>query len=413
MVTIDGNEAAAHGDPVASVDLPWDVHPVMAATVDHWRRRESYIDTLSREGYIELVEAVRSGIQDLQSERYIDPGSIPEQVILHILPFTQGTLYVGNAESLAPEDITFVSDLAAAFSVAYARYLDFQALEAQNRQLEEALAQLGAAQQQLILQEKMASLGNLVAGVAHEINTPLGTIHSSQDTLQRAIERLRERLDDVNPGATDDARIVAVFRVLGDSSGAIATGVERVSEIVRGLRNFVRLDEAEQQLADLREGMDSCLTLLRGQMPEGIDVIRDYAEVAPLHCAPGRLNQAFTVLLTNAVQVLPDGGEIVVRVFDQDHEICVQVTDNGPGISPERLETIFDVGFRATDERVKMSYGLPTAYAIVHEHDGHIDIDSSVGEGHHRHRALASEVTLLDDAVIAALLPSPQQPPAE
>jgi len=140
-------------------------------------------------------------------------------------------------------------------------------------------------------------------------------------------------------------------------------------------------NEAEQQLADLREGMDSCLTLLRGQMPEGIDVIRDYAEVAPLHCAPGRLNQAFTVLLTNAVQVLPDGGEIVVRVFDQDHEICVQVTDNGPGISPERLETIFDVGFRATDERVKMSYGLPTAYAIVHEHDGHIDIDSSVGEG--------------------------------
>ena len=371
----------AQGEPVASVDLPCEVHPVIAATVDHWRRGEAYIETLDRKDYTQLVEAVQSGIQDLQGERFIDPASIPEQVIMHILPFDQGTLYVGNAERLSPEDVAFVSELASAFSVAYARYLDFQALEAQNRELEEALSQLGAAQQQLILHEKMASLGNLVAGVAHEINTPLGTIHSGQDTLLRAVERLQERLDDVAPGATGDARIAAVIRVLTDANGAVATGTERISEIVQGLRRFVRLDEAEQQLADLREGMDSCLALLRGQMHEDIRVVRDYAEVAPLCCAPGRLNQAFTVLLTNAFQILPEGGDIAVRLFDEGHEICVQVADNGPGIPPEQLERIFDVGFSATDARVKMSYGLPTAYAIVHEHDGHIDIESAVGEG--------------------------------
>lgn len=120
----------------------------------------------------------------------IDSATIPEQVVVHVLPFSQGTLYVANAGRLSPEDVAFVNELASAFSVACSRNLDFQALEAQNRRLEEALRQLGAAQQQLVLQEKMASLGNLVAGVAHEINTPLGTIQSAQDTLLCAVERL-------------------------------------------------------------------------------------------------------------------------------------------------------------------------------------------------------------------------------
>jgi len=131
----------------------------------------------------------------------------------------------------------------------------------------------------------------------------------------------------------------------------------------------------------LGEGLDSCLSLLQGQTPDGVDIVREYAEVGPLYCSPGRLNQAFTVLLTNAAQVMPDGGSITVRLFDEGHEVCVQVTDDGPGIPAERLEHIFEVGFSATDDRVKMSYGLPTTYAIVHKHDGHIDIDSSVGEG--------------------------------
>ncbi len=240
----------ARGDPVASVDLPCDVHPAIAAIVDNWRRGETFIDTLSRAEYVDLVEALQPGIRDLQSERFIELEEIPDQVVMHALPFVQGALYVANAERLAPDDVAFVSDLAAAFSVAYSRYLDFQALEAQNRQLEEALTQLGTAQQQLVLQEKMASLGNLVAGVAHEMNTPLGTIHSGKDTLQRSVLRLQERLDDIAPNSAADARIQAVFRVLDDANGAVATGVERVSEIVRGLRSFVRLDEAEQQVAD-------------------------------------------------------------------------------------------------------------------------------------------------------------------
>ena len=147
-----------------------------------------------------------------------------------------------------------------------------------------------------------------------------------------------------------------MFRVLSDTKGAVATGVERISEIVQRLRKFVWLDEAEELMADLREGMDSCLALLRGQMHEGINVARDYTEVEPLYCSPGRLNQAFTVLLTNAVQALPEGGSIAVCGLDEGDDVCVQVTDDGQGIPPEELESILDVGFRATDDRVKMSY---------------------------------------------------------
>ena len=110
-------------------------------------------------------------------------------------------------------------------------------------------------------------------------------------------------------------------------------------------------------------------------------MVRDYAEVESLYCAPGRLNQAFTALLTNAIQALHDGGQVTIRLFDEGHEVCVQVVDDGPGIPPEQMERLFDVGFRATDDRVRMSSGLPTAYAIVHEHDGHIHVDSTLGEG--------------------------------
>jgi signal transduction histidine kinase len=371
----------ARGDPVASVDLPWDVHPAMAAIVDDWHRGETHIETLTHDGYIDLVEASQAGIRDLQGERYIEVEEIPDQVVMHAMPFSQGALYVANAERLSTDDVAFVSDLASAFSVAYSRYLDFQTLEAQNRQLEEALTQLGAAQQQLVLQEKMASLGNLVAGVAHEMNTPLGTIHSGRDTLQRAVQRLRERLDDITPGAADDDRIQAVFRVLEDANGAVTNGVERVSEIVSGLRSFVRLDEAERQMADVQESLDGCLALLQSTMTDAITVVRDYAEVEPVYCAPGRLNQAFTSLLTNAIQALQDGGCLTLRLYDEGDEVCVQVADDGPGIPAEQLERIFDVGFSATDKRVRMSYGLPAAYAIVHEHDGHIDVDSTVDEG--------------------------------
>jgi signal transduction histidine kinase len=293
------------------------------------------------------------------------------------VPFEHG-IVAFIAPTLAQEHLTIAQELTAALSLGYIRYLDFQQLEEQNKTLEENLRLLRETQNQLVLQEKMASLGKLVAGVVHEMNTPMGAIRSSNDTLMRAVARMKEKLETVV--SDEDASMRSVFKVVADANRAMTTGVERVGQIVHSLRDFVRLDEAEHVMADPRVGMESTLTLLQPQL-EGITVGRQFESIEPLYCSPGRLNQVYMILLTNALDALRDDGEIGIRIFEADGHVCVRVRDNGAGIPPERLESIFEFGFSTSGPRVKMSAGLATAYAIVQEHGGDIKIESEVDVG--------------------------------
>lgn len=262
-----------------------------------------------------------------------------------------------------------------------------QALEEANRraalleELEEANRKLRATQAQLVQSEKMASLGQLVAGVAHEMNTPIGAIHSVHGSLSRATLKLRDRLVELAPGALEDRKVLASLKVLDDGAGVIATGSERVSAIVHRLRTFARLDEAELQLVDLHDGLEDTLVLTRHELKRGIEVVRDYGELPRIACYPGQLNQVFLNLVVNARQAMGEKGTLKLSTRDVGDGVEVHISDDGPGIRSEHLSRIFDPGFTTKGVGVGTGLGLAICYRIVEAHRGRISVVSAPGEG--------------------------------
>ncbi len=254
-------------------------------------------------------------------------------------------------------------------------------LSDKNQQLEQVLTQLRETQNEMITQAKMASLGNLVAGLAHEINTPIGAINSMRDTMARALERLRTAFQTSETSDGERRSLESALAVIAQSERVVADGVSRIAALVQSLRNFARLDEAEYQLVDLHEGIDSALTLLRPQFGGTITVVRDYGNLPRLYCSPAKLNQVFMSLLRNAIAAIDGVGQIAISSQQEGSEVIVAFADSGRGIPQERLERILDFGFARGAETVKMGFGLPTAHGIVHEHGGEIQIRSEVGQG--------------------------------
>jgi len=297
------------------------------------------------------------------------------------VPFEHGWIGI-RYRGADPVRAIRIDDCTAALSLGYLRNLDFQRLEEQNRALEEGLVRLRQTQAELVMQEKMASLGDLVAGVAHEMNTPLGAVISMHDTACRATQRLQDLLREALGEAYDDEKkIQSVFGVMDDADRVIREGTERLGEIVGSLRHFARLDEAEFQQADIHEGIDSALTLLKNRLGEQIVVVRDYGDIGLVYCSPCQLNQVFMNLLKNAAAAIEGRGEIRIATGKNAGVVRIRISDTGAGMPPERLERIFDFGFNAAGNRAKMKMGLATDYRIVQEHGGEIAIESQVGKG--------------------------------
>ena len=259
--------------------------------------------------------------------------------------------------------------------------------EARKRQevldeLERTNLELRETQGHLVQSAKMAALGNLVAGITHEINSPVGAIQSMQDTVGRAVDRLKETLVSRFPQDYEkDSGIRRPFEVIVNSSRVISQATGRVTEIMRNLRSFARLDEAEFQVANLEEGLDSTLAVMGSQVGSRISVVKEYEGIDSIFCSPGQLNQVFMHLLKNATQAISDRGEIRIITSQDQEKVHVRIRDTGVGIPPEQLDHIFDLGFRAGGERMKMGLGLVADYNIVQAHRGGIQIQSEVGTG--------------------------------
>ena len=259
-----------------------------------------------------------------------------------------------------------------------------QTLQEQNRELEEALAELRQTQNQMIVQEKMAALGNLVAGIAHELNTPLGTVKSAADVSARGLARIRDVLgagksiDEVRQGQTLDR----VLKALGDNSQATTEAIERLSRIVGSLKTFTHLDRAEYERVDVHEGLDSALTLMEPRFGARVKVVRDYGELPPLNCYPQELNQVYMSLLLNACQAFEgDSGQIRISTRAEEGFVSIEFGDDGRGIPADRLANIFEPSFASKEGRVAMGMGLSLSYNIVRKHAGTLEIDSEPGRG--------------------------------
>ena len=246
-------------------------------------------------------------------------------------------------------------------------------LESTNRELRET-------QMVLIQTEKMASLGNLVAGVAHEINTPVGAVSSNADLMRRALTKLRQSIGESRIHENRD--LERAFTALEHVASVNREACDRIVTIVRGLRNFARLDEAERKRVDVHEGIESTLTLLHHKLKQRIDVLREFGDLPEIECFPSRLNQVFMNLLVNAIQAIDGEGTITVRTSASDACIRLEFRDSGRGVPPDVLPRIFDPGFTTKGVGVGSGLGLAICYQIVREdHGGEISVDSKPGEG--------------------------------
>ena len=258
-----------------------------------------------------------------------------------------------------------------------------RALNEKNQALQDALQQLQATQHELILQSKMASLGSLVAGVAHEVNNPIGAVNSAADVSTRCIDRLLKLVE--SSRSLDDLRGNETFRqlveMLKENHRITVTAGNRIAKIVRSLKNFARLDEAEFQKADLHEGLDSTLTLVHHELRNRAIVLKDYGNLPLVYCSPNQLNQVFMNLFINASQAIDGKGEIRIMTRADDTKVCIRIADNGKGILPEHLPRIFDPGFTTKGTGVGTGLGLSICYNIIQKHKGSITVESEPGKG--------------------------------
>ncbi len=248
--------------------------------------------------------------------------------------------------------------------------------------LEDANKNLRRTQSQLVQSEKMASLGMLVAGIAHEINTPVGAIASMHDTLVRATKKLEQFCsEDSDAEDTVQKKAHSLFSTIAEANRVINTASSRVTEIVKRLRSFARLDEAEMNTVDIHESIEDTLVILNHKLKHGITVEKKFGIIPEIDCYPGRINQAFLNILNNACQAIEKPGTITIKTGQKETNIFIKISDTGIGIPEDKVSKIFDPGFTTKGVGVGTGLGLSITYQIIQDHKGEILVESDVGKG--------------------------------
>jgi len=258
--------------------------------------------------------------------------------------------------------------------------------------------QLKETQGHLIQSEKMASIGQLAAGVAHEINNPLGYIYSNLNTLKGYLtdleqvatiaDKLAKQLPEDNSIATEfnqlqkDLDLEFLQEDLQDLVKESIEGATRAKKIVQDLRDFSRIDKQESEIFDVEEGISATLNIVHNELKYKADIIKEYAGIEPFQCVGAQLNQVFMNLLVNAAHSIADFGKITVRTGQQDKDhVWVEVEDTGKGIPDDVKNKIFDPFFTTKPVGKGTGLGLSLSYKIIQDHHGHFEVDSVVGKG--------------------------------
>ncbi len=270
-------------------------------------------------------------------------------------------------------------------------------LVTRTSELERTIAELRSTQAMLVHAEKMNALGQMVAGVAHEINNPISFVNSNLHSLRRSLDdlfgaynKLETLINAVsNPDTLQAAEIIRKESDLdflqGDADdllGASIDGLGRVRRIVEALRTFSRLDEAELKIIRLSENIQSTLMIARLELQNRVDVATDLDHLPAIKCYPAELNQVFLNLIVNAAQAIEGHGSLIIRGKDEPQHIVLTFTDTGKGMTPEVIAHMFDPFFTTKPVGAGTGLGLTIAYKIIHDrHRGKISVESTLGVG--------------------------------
>ena len=261
--------------------------------------------------------------------------------------------------------------------------------------LEFVNAELKSTQSKMLQREKMASIGQLAAGVAHEINNPIGFVSSNIRSLDKYIKKLTEYLELLEKNLKEQApesweevkpqrKKLKIDFLLEDCDDLITEsldGSERVRKIVQNLKTFSRVDQAEEQLADLNECLESTIAIVWNELKYKAHLEKDFAELPDLYCSPQELSQVFTNILVNAAQAIEKEGLVKIRSWLEDETIFISIQDNGSGIAKANPEKIFEPFFTTKAVGEGTGLGMSISYEIVKKHGGDIHIDSELGKG--------------------------------
>ena len=268
--------------------------------------------------------------------------------------------------------------------------------EKKNQQIESAMNKLKETQNQLVQAEKMASVGQLTAGIAHEINNPINFVTSNISPLKRDLDDIMKLLNMYNGASEksdphdefknikkfkDEIDYDFILQEIKQLLNGIEEGAKRTIEIVRGLRNFSRLDESDKKLSDINEGIDSTLLMLRNQLKNRIEVVKEFGSIPQILCYPGKLNQVFMNILNNASQSIEGEGEIVISTTYGNKNVFISIKDSGKGMSKKIMDHIFEPFYTTKDVGKGTGLGLSISYGIVQEHNGKIDVKSELSKG--------------------------------
>jgi signal transduction histidine kinase len=245
-----------------------------------------------------------------------------------------------------------------------------------TRELTEALEEKERTQAQLVQSEKMAGLGQLVAGVAHEINNPVGYIYANSDHLERYLAKLKESFESGDDEAFDN--IVAKMEKVIQST---REGSKRTKEIVSGLRTFSRKEPSLRKPVDVREPIETALMLVGHELKMGIEVIKDYGSTPRVKANPGEVSQVFMNVIVNAVQSMGETGTLKIETRSRGGMVIARIADTGKGIDPEHLQHLFEPFFTTKDVGEGTGLGLSITYGIVKAHGGDLKVESEPGRG--------------------------------
>ena len=260
--------------------------------------------------------------------------------------------------------------------------LDLQSeVERLTRELERVRGECHAQQVELIGAAKLATLGSLTAGIAHELNTPMGALNSNHDVLRRAIGKLQVILEDEVVDASELQEVRRVVRALDGVMKVNDLAVERMVQLVTSLRSFGRPDRSERDQIDLHESIESTLAIIAHQLRDRVTVVREFSPLPPVECYAQQLNQVFMNVLVNAAQAISGPGSITIRTKSSGERVLIEVQDTGVGIPKENLERIFEPGFTTKGGRIGMGLGMLIVRQTIERHAGQIRVASEVGVG--------------------------------
>lgn len=379
------------GKAIGAFHLPYTTGGNIPRVLENWQTKSIYTDHWDEVAFGDFAnELVKQGALT-SPEQYLS--TVPKGgFYLHFLPFLQGMLYVGSLEPLSEEQIKLVQAVADAFSTAYSRYEDFNRLEAAKKQVEETLVDLKQTQQQLVQSEKMASLGELTAGIAHEIQNPLNFVNNFSEVSNELLEEMKEEL---TKGNKDEA--IAIAKDVKQNLEKINHHGKRADAIVKSMLQHSRSSSGKKELTDINALADEYLRLayhgLRAKDKSFNAKFESHLDnsIGKINVVPQEIGRVILNLINNAFYAVTEkkksvanGYEPAVTVTTKNFgdKISISVNDNGNGIPQKLLDKIFQPFFTTKPTGQGTGLGLSLSYDIITKgHGGELKIETKEGEG--------------------------------